>query len=134
MCNVDYTGTHIERGWGGGGGFAYAGGYAGSPTTPQKQAPIIIPIIPFSTTYDIETLRAEKFAVYKYLKNQAAEKMEIATITRPGKKVVFFPENPLEFTPLFLIPVSRDGSYNGSFITWMLQLHRHSCACQKKRR
>lgn len=35
------------------------------------------------------------------------------------KKPIVFPVNPYEFQPVGLIPVEREGTKNGAFISWM---------------
>lgn len=117
VANIDSTGLLFEKNVGGG-GLAYAGSFGGHivrPTTPSNVA-LSIPFIPPSTTYGIDSLRSEIIAI----KNKTKEETRIATITTQGKKPVLFPENPLDFKPFGLVATSRDGSYNGKFISWMM--------------
>ena len=55
------------------------------------------------------------------VKERAEAKEATTAIPRDKnpKKPVVFPVNPLEFNPAGLIPVVREGTKNGSFISWM---------------
>ena len=46
-------------------------------------------------------------------------KAEAVAIPTESDNPVVFPANPLEFTPLGLVPISRPGTKNGGFINWM---------------
>ncbi len=84
VTNIDPSGMFFERtaGGGGGGGLAYAGpasGHIVRPTIPLS-IPLGIPFIPPSTTYYIESLRAEIIAMRK---SQVLEEAQVVVITVP---------------------------------------------------
>ena len=124
VANTDSTGMLFERtAGGGGGGMAYIGpggfSYASPSSAPSTVPSVLISgLIPM--TLGIDSLRAETMALRKYAKSQEENRTEVATITTQGKEPVFFPENPLEFMPAGLVPVYREGSFNGGLIQWVI--------------
>jgi len=89
----DTAGTMYERtvgGGGGGGGLAYAGGYAPNSTTSQHPVPLVIPLFPPSTTYDIETLRAEIIAIQNERELEETQVVALTEVNTDSNSATFY--------------------------------------------
>ena len=66
-------------------------------------------------------IAAGAYATPSYVTDDADEQSATRDVVIPQKNdnKVVFPENPMDFNPMGLVPVLREGSKNGIIITWM---------------
>ena len=99
--------------------------YAGCGGAAAADGPLPIGDIIGLAVSTVLTIGAVGYGVYKAAtsspisKAEEKEKAEVAAIDEKSDRYVIFPVNPYSFKPTGLEMIHRDGTKNGSFISWM---------------